>query len=85
MPINYKSILPNQSFEAYTNSEPIMHRNILCNDDCGIDCKMGIYLGIRNILNTLFEGCLNYDSEYGIYSEYDMKKIRIIASFLSFP
>ena len=85
MPIDYKSISPMQSFEVYPNSKPVMQKSILCNDDCGIDCKMGIYREIRNILNMLFKDCLIYNSEYGIYSEYNMKKIQIISSFLSFP
>ena len=30
--INYKSIFPMQFFKVYTNAEPIMQKNVICND-----------------------------------------------------
>ena len=70
--MKYRQLLPLQTFEIYTNSEPVMHTKMVCNRNH--NCDMYLYLSIRCILNKLFKGCLIYDSEYGVYSEYDMRR-----------
>ena len=64
-------ILLPQTFEIYTNSEPMMHTKMVCNRNH--KCDMYLYLSVRRILNKLFKGCFIYDSEYGVYSEYEAR------------
>ena len=49
-------ILLPQTFEIYTNSEPMMHTKMGCNRNH--KCDMYLYLSVRRILNKLFKGCL---------------------------
>ena len=74
---DYDSILLLQIFEIYLNSETIMHRKVICShNECKTTrCNMGIYLKLRDVSRTLFDKCLIYDSEYGVYDEYDTEEI----------
>ena len=50
--MKYGQLLPVQTFEIYTNSEPVMHTKMVCNRNH--NCDMYLYLSIRHILNKLF-------------------------------